>query len=55
MKRGDNVWFFNMRHELKEAHILRKEGTLYIIKDKTGTLHRRKLCQLAIKEEKCKV
>lgn len=54
VKRGDEVWFFNARHELKTAQILRKEDGIYIIRDKTGTLHKRKLCQIGVKEEKCK-
>ena len=54
MKRGDIVWFFNAGHELKYGEILRMVNRIYVIKDPKGRLHRRRVSQLAIKEERCK-
>lgn len=53
MKRGDIVWYFTAGHELKFGEIIRNDGGKYIIKDKNKMV-RRRISQLAIKEERCK-
>lgn len=53
MKKGDIVWYFTAGHELKFGEIINKNNGKYVVKDK-NKLIRRRVSQLAIKEERCK-
>lgn len=53
MKTGDIVWYFTSGHELKFGEIVKRSNGKYIIRGKNRMV-RRKISQLAIKEERCK-
>lgn len=53
MKKGDIVWYFTAGHELRFGEIIRKDEGKYVVKD-GNKIVRRKRCQLAVKEERCK-
>ena len=53
MKTGDIVWYFTAGHELKFGEIVKRSNGKYIIRDKNRMV-RRRISQLAIKEERCK-
>ena len=53
MKRGDIVWYITSGHELKYGEIIRNDKGTIIVKDR-NRLVRRRISQLAIKEERCR-